>query len=139
MQFDCKVGDTAFILDSGGGHWYVVLTNPNEHGYVVRVNFTSSVGRVDGGRLFTTSDNRELFEVPTVVPYRRAEIYPCDTFRGEANRADVLNKYKSCPQDIMGKIIEDAFKSQYTKGDVIKELRTQYPKEYNLYYEASKD
>ena len=139
MPFDCKVGDVAHIYDWGGGHWYVVLTTPNKNGKVVRVNFTSSRGQVDGGRVFTPSDNKSLFEFPSIVPYRRAQIYPCGAFRDEANRSDVLNKYKFCPHDIMEQIIEDAFKSQHTKGDVIEELKTQYPKEYNLSYEDYAD
>ena len=137
MQFDCKVGDTAFLFDDGGGHWYVELTNPNKNCSVVRVNFTSSRGQVDGGRVFTRSDDRHLFEFPSVVPYRRARVYPCDAFRNEANRADVLNKYKLCPQSIIDQIIEDAFKSQFTKGDVIEELRAAYPQAYDLYYEET--
>ena len=117
----------------------MVLTTPNKNDKVVRVNFTSSRGQVDGGRVFTPSDNKSLFEFPTVVPYGRAQVCPYGAFRDEANRSDVLNKYKNCPHDIMEQIIEDAFKSQHTKGEVVEELRTQYPKEYDMYYEAPED
>lgn len=142
MPFDCKVGDIAFCYDGGyggRGHWYIVLTNSNINGYVVRANFTKSRGQVDGGRVFTPKDDSYIFEFSTVVPYRFAKVYPCDAFRDEANRADVLNKYKHCPQGIMRQIIEDAFKSLYTEGDVLDELKAEYPEEYNLYYEAPED
>lgn len=135
MPFDCKVGDTAYILDDGGGHKYVVLTNPNKDGCVVRVNFTSSVGRVDGGKVFTRSDDEDLFESPSIVPYKRAEIYPADKLHQEANRKDVVNHYKLCPQGIMEQIIKDAFENQFTKGDVIEELKNTYPQEYEQYYD----
>jgi hypothetical protein len=139
MSFDCKVGDTVFIDDDGGGHRYVVLTNPNRDDCVVIVNFTSATGRINDGKMFTSSDNKRLFENPTVVPYKRAKIYPCNSLRAEVNRRDVVSDYKLCPPSIMAQIIKDAFKSQYTEGDVIEELKTQYPKEYNLYYEDPED
>lgn len=137
MPFDCKVGDTAFILDGGGGHKYVVLTNPNTDGKVVRVNFTTSINRADGGKLYTPSDDKDLFQFPSIVPYKLAELYPCDVLREQANRKDVVNHYKPCPQDIMKQIIQDAFESQFTKSDVIEELRVSYPNEYDQYYKDS--
>ena len=139
MSFDCKVGDTAFVDDAGGGHRYVVLTNPNKDDRVVIVNFTSAKGHIRDGKIFTSSDDRDLFKVPTVVPYKRAEIYPCNSLRAEVNRRDVVSDYRSCPPSIMKQIIKDAFKSQFTIGDVIEELRTYYPKEYAQYYEDAKD
>ena len=139
MSFDCKVGDIIFISDSGGGHRYVVLTNPNKDACVVIVNFTSATGRIKDGKVFTRTDNKILFEKPTVVPYKRAEIYPCNSLRAEVNRRDVVSDYRSCPPSIMKQIIKDAFKSQFTIGDVIEELKTYYPKEYAQYYEDTKD
>ena len=139
MSFDCKVGDTAFIDDVGGGHRYVVLTNPNKDDCVVIVNFTSATGRIDDGKIFTSSDDRNLFEWPTVVSYKRAKLFPVTSLRDEVNRRDVVSDYKLCSPNIMAQIIKDAFKSQFTKGDVIEELKTQYPKEYNLYYEDPED
>lgn len=135
MPFDGKIGDTAFIVDSGGGHRYVVLTNPNKDGCVVRVNFTSASGHTSDGKVFTSRDNRYFFEVPTIVHYRRAQIYPVTILLKEVNRKDEVSDYRPCPQNIMHQIIKDAFKSQFTKGEVIEELKTQYPKEYEQYYE----
>lgn len=139
MQFDCKVGDTVFILDSGGGHRYVVLTTPNKDNRVVIVNFTSATGRISDGKMFTSSDGRILFKDPTVVHYRRAMTFPCTSLRDEVNRRDVVSDYRPCPQNVMKQIIKDAFKSQFTKGEVIEELKTHYPQEYALYYEDAKD
>lgn len=140
MPFDCKVGDTVHINDYGGGHRCVVLTNPNKSGSVVIVNFTSAKGRVSDGKTFTSSDDRNLFKVPTVVPYKRAKLFPVTSLRDEVNRKDVVSDYKLCPPNIMAQIIKDAFKSQFTKGDVIEELKTYYPKEYEQYYdEDTKD
>ena len=135
MPFDGKIGDTAFIVDSGGVHRYVVLTNPNKDGRVVRVNFTSASGYTSDGKIFTSRDNRYFFKVPTIVHYRRAEIYPVTILLKEVNRKDEVSDYRPCPQNIMNQIIKDAFKSQFTKGEVIEELKTQYPKEYEQYYE----
>lgn len=137
MQFDCKAGDTAFILDDSpsGGHTYIVLTPPNKNGFVVRANFTSAEDRVPDGTVFTHSDDEHLFRQRTIVHYRRADIYPSDKLCFEANRQNVVNRYKPCPQNIMKQIIEDAFKSQFIKGDVIEELRACYPIEYDQYYE----
>lgn len=136
MSFDCKVGDTAIIDDYGGGHRhrYVVLTNPNKDDRVVIVNFTSATGRISDGKMFTSNDDRDLFKVPTVVPYKRARIYPVASLRNEVNRSDVVSDYRSCPPSIMVQIIKDAFKSPFTQGDVIEELRTHYPQEYAQYY-----
>jgi len=134
MPFDCKVGDTAFIDDAGGGHRHVVLTNPNKDGCVVIVNFTSAVGHISDGKKFTSSDDRILFKKPTVVPYILAKIYPCKSLRSEVNRRDVVSDYILCPQSIMEQIIKDAFKSQFTKGAVIEELKIYYPEEYEQYY-----
>lgn len=134
MSFDCKVGDTVFIPDCGGGHRYVVLTNPNEDDCVVIVNFTSATGRIIDGKMFTSSDNKSLFPCPTVVPYKYATLFPVASLRDEVNRRDVVSDYEFCPQVIMKQIIKDAFKSQFTKGEVIEELKTHYPQEYALYY-----
>lgn len=134
MSFDCKVGDTAIIDDVGGGHRRVVLTNPNKDDCVVIVNFTSAAGHISDGKTFYSSDNRDLFKHPTVVPYKYAEIYPCSSLRNEVNRSDVVSDYILCPQSIMEQIIKDAFKSQFTIGDVIEELKAHYPKEYKDYY-----
>lgn len=139
MSFDCKVSDTASIPDSGGGHRYVVLTNPNKDDRVVIVNFTSARGHISDGKMFTSSDDRNLFKVPTVVDYRRAKIYPVTSLRDEVNRKDAVSDYILCPPSIMEQIIKDAFKSQHTIGDVIEELKTHYPKEYEQYYEGAKD
>lgn len=139
MSFDCKVGDTVFMPDCGGGHRYVVLTTPNKDDCVVIVNFTSATGHISDGKIFTRSDDGILFECPTVVPYKLARIFPVTSLRDEVNRRDVVSDYKFCPQVIMKQIIKDAFKSQLTDGDVIKELKTHYPQEYALYYEDAKD
>ena len=135
MSFDCKVGDTAFIDDDGGGHRYVVLTNPNKDDCVVIVNFTSAAGYISDGKMFTSRDDKILFSRHTVVPYKYAKIYPCNSLRAEVNRRNVVSNYILCPQSIMEQIIKDAFKSQFTIGDVIEELKTYYPKEYEQYYE----
>jgi len=136
MSFGCKVGDTAVIRDSGGDHRNVVLTNPNKDDCVVIVNFTSATGHISDGKMFTSSDSRILFKVPTVVPYIYAKIYPCTSLRDEVNRRDVVSDYRLCPPSIMLQIIKDAFKSQFTKGEVIEELKTHYPKEYEQYYDG---
>lgn len=135
MSFDGKIGDTALIVDSGGIHRYVVLTSPNKDGRVVRVNFTSASGHTSDGKVFTSKDNAYFFQVPTIVPYRFAKIYPVTILLKEVNRKDEVSDYRPCPQNIMNQIIEDAFKSQFTKGEVIEELKTQYPEEFKLYYE----
>ena len=137
MPFDCKVGDIIFISDSGGGHRYVVLTNPNKDGCLVIVNFTSATGRTRDGKIFTSSDDRNLFEWPTVVPYKRARLYSVTSLRDEVNRRDVVSDYKLCPPSVMAQIIKDAFKSQHTKSNVIEELGAHYPKEYEQYYEGA--
>ena len=140
MSFDCKVGDSAFINDTGDGHRRVVLTKPNKDNCVVIVNFTSARGHINDGKVFTSSDDRNLFPNPTIVTYKFAEIYPCNSLRDEVNRKDVVSDYRPCPPSIMVQIINDAFKSPFTQGDVIEELKTHYPKEYEQYYcEDTKD
>lgn len=139
MSFGCKVGDTIFMLDSGGGHRYVVLTNPNEDGCVVVANFTSATSRISDGKIFTRNDDRNLFECPTIVHYRRVRILSVNKLKREAKRNDIVSDYKLCSPNIMEQIIKDAFKSQFIKGNVIKELRAHYPKEYEQYYENVQD
>ena len=74
MSFGCKVGDSVFLPDDGGVHRYVVLTNPNKDDGIVIVNFTSAPNPMCDGKVFTRSDNRNLFVKPTVVHYKRAII-----------------------------------------------------------------
>ena len=133
----CKVGDSACLYDGGGGHRNVVLTNPNKDDSVVIVNFTSAPGRQCDGRVFTRSDDSNLFEWGTVVQYRRTEIctvtFLCN--RLEDSKKYIPAVYCFCPPVIMEQIIEDAFKSQFTTGDIIEELKAHYPLECALYYE----
>lgn len=133
MSFDCKVSDTIFMWDGGGGHRYVVLTTPNKDDRVVIVNFESATGRISDGKIFTSSDDENLFKCPTVVPYIRAKIFPVTSLCDEASRQDVLSHYLFCPQTILEQIIKDAFKSQFTPIEVLTELSVQYPDEYKRY------
>jgi hypothetical protein len=137
MQFDCNCGDTAFILDAGGGHKYIVLTNPNGDDNVVIVNITTFTGLHKDGKVFSRNDDKDLFPKRSIISYRRAKIYPAETLRAEANRKDVVNFYKKCPSDIMKRIIKDAFKSQFIKEEVIEELKISYPDEYEKYYDEN--
>jgi len=135
MSFGCKVGDSVFLPDNGGVHRYVVLTNPNKDNGIVIVNFTSAPNPVCDGRVFTRSDDRNLFEKPTVVHYKRAITISVTSLCEQERRTDVVSYYQRCSESIMAQIIEDAFKSQFTIGDVIEELRITYPEEFKLYYE----
>ena len=69
----------------------MVLTNPNTGGKVVRVNFTTDIRHVDRGKLYTPNDDRDLFQHPSIVPYKLAELYPCDVLREQANTKDVVH------------------------------------------------
>lgn len=137
MPSRCKVGDSACLYDGGGGHRHVVLTNPNKDDSVVIVNFTSAPNCMCDGRVFTRSDNRNLFNRPTVVNYYLARIRSVTSLceHLELGRGFIVTKPKFCPQAITEQIIENAFKSQFTIGDVIEELKIHYPLEYGQYYE----
>ena len=139
MSFGCKVGDSVCLPDDGGGHRYVVLTNPNKDDGVVIVNFTSAPNPMCDGKLFTRSDDEYLFEWPTFVHYRRARIISVTELREKEGRTDVVSDYRRCSKSIMAQIIRDAFRSQFTEGDIVEELKTHCPKEYEQYYEDTKD
>ena len=137
MPYRCKVGDSACLYDGGGGHRNVVLTNPNKDDSVVVANFTSAPNCRCDGRVFSGSDDRNLFDRPTVVHYYFAKICSVTYLCGhlELSREYIPAKHRFCNQIITEQIIEDAFKSQFTSGDVIGELKIHYPLEYGLYYE----
>jgi hypothetical protein len=134
MPFHCKVGDSIFINDGGGGHRYVVITNRNNNNCVVLVNFTEATGSTCDTTIFTNIDAKELFEKPTIVSYRRAKILPVSNLQKEINRKDTVSAYRAYPRAIVGKIIEDAFKSKFTPGLIINELKEHYPQEYSRYH-----
>lgn len=134
MSFGCKVGDSVFLPDDGGVHRYVVLTNPNKNDSIIIVNFTSAPNPMCDGKVFTRSDDRNLFVKPTVVHYKRAIIISVTSLCEQERRTDVVSDYQHCSESIMGQIIKDAYKSQFTIGDVIEELKIHYPQEYALYY-----
>ena len=135
MSFGCKVGDSVFLPDDGGVHRYVVLTNPNKDDGIVIVNFTSAPNPMCDGKVFTRSDNRNLFVKPTVVHYKRAIIISITSLCEQERRTDVVSDYRHCSKSIMAQIIKDAFGSQFTVGDILRELKTNYPQEYGQYCE----
>lgn len=125
MPFTGKVGDSIVIDDLSNGHRYVILTKPNNIGTTVIVNFTAEKFGKDCTTTFRHRDHPALFSKPTVVNYPLATTIPLDTFRNEAQKPNC--RYIYCNEIIVKRIIEGAFKSQFTPISILNELTTQYP------------
>ena len=136
MPFCCRVGDSIFLNDKGGGHRYVVISEPNQYKCVVIVNFTTASGSIDRTVTFTRSDDKNLFDHPTNVNFKLARIISTEKLICEANRQDTVNHYISCSVDIVKRIVIGAFQSQFTPIEIIEELGIQYPDYYNKHYET---
>jgi hypothetical protein len=128
MPFSGKVGDSFYLPDAGGGHRYVILTNPNSEGKVIIVNFTD-VKNVHLLPVFTPRDDSHLFTKHSSVNYAFAQLVVRD--RLIANKVD---RWGFCNLSIIRKIIVGAFQSQHTPIYIIKELRVQYLEEYKKYH-----
>jgi hypothetical protein len=135
MSFRCRIGDSIFINDNGGGHRYVVISKPNQKGCIIIVNFTSASSCIDKTVTFTKYDDKNLFDHPTNVNYRYAQIISSDNLLQEAKRLDTVNHYFLCNEEIINKIVIGAFQSQFTPIEIIMELSIQYPEEYERYFE----
>ena len=136
MSFCCRVGDSIFLNDKGGGHRYVVISEPNQNKCVVIVNFTSASGSIDRTVTFTRSDDKNLFDHPTNVNFKLARMISTEKLIREANRQDTVNHYISCSEEIIKKIVIGAFQSQFTPIEIINELGVQYLDDYNKHYET---
>lgn len=128
MPFSCKIGDSFFLNDGGGGHRYIILTNPNSEDKQVIVNFTD-VKNVRLLPIFTPKDDPNLFTKHTSIHYRYAKL----VFH-ERLLSLQLTQWAFCNLKIVRKIVIGAFQSSHTPNYIIRELRKQYPVEYNKYH-----
>jgi hypothetical protein len=132
MPFSGKVGDSIFIDDLGGGHRYVILTNPNRNDEVVIANFTTEKFGKDCTTTFRRRDYPRLFSKPTIVNYPGAYPISISRFRSEAAKPD--SQYIHCPADIVKRILIGAFQSEHTPTGIKAELKVQYPDIAKKYY-----
>ncbi len=128
MPFSCKIGDSFFLEDGGGGHRYVILTNPNSEGRLVIVNFTD-VKNVHTLPVFTPKDDPNLFSKHTSVNYSFAQT----VIRDRLTKIKI-ERWVFCNLHIVRKIVVGAFQSQHIPIYIIKELRKHYPVEYDKYH-----
>lgn len=134
MPFNGKVGDSIVIDDIGGGHRYVILTEPNGNGEVVIVNFTAYKFGKDPTVKFGRRHPSKLFSKPTVVSYPHAYKIDIAKFKSEAARPGC--KYRYCPADMINRILLGAFQSDFTPTGIQAELETQYPDIAKEYYKT---
>ena len=86
MPFNGKPGDSIFIDDLGGGHRYVILTEPDSNGEVVIVSFTTYRFGKDPTVKFGRHHRSGLFSKPTIVHYPSADKMGIEEFlRGFKN------------------------------------------------------
>lgn len=130
MPFSGKVGDTLPLRDIGGGHRYVILTNPNSAGDVVIVNFTTAK-HCEWNVTFTPRTNGKLFTEKCTPNYNDARLYPISVLGKIAKRNP--KKYVFCPDNLIRRIIKGALQSKYRRGEILRELKAQYPTEYSKY------
>jgi hypothetical protein len=128
MPFTCKIGDSFYLPDAGRGHRYVILTNPNNERKLVIVNFTD-VRNIHLLPVFTPTDAPDIFSKHTSVNYAFAQLVIRDRLVNNK-----LERWAFCNLNIVRKIITGAFQSQHTPNFIIKELRDQYPLEYEKYH-----
>jgi hypothetical protein len=124
MPFTGKVGDSLFIQDSGGGHRYVILTEPGDNDDVIVVNFTSASLYKDCTVTFKPRAYPRLFSKESAVNYPYTISLPLSTLKNEANKPDC--DYRYCPEKMI-KLIIGAFQSQFTPLGIQTELKAQYP------------
>lgn len=132
MPFTGKVGDTLHIPDVWGGHRYIVLTEPNNDGKVVIVNFTSFRPGKECPVLFRPKDNKHIFRQLTTISCADADIVTVESLVREAKN-NFPGYYAPCSLLVTHKVVVGTLKSQLTKIEVLDELGTQYPDEYNKY------
>jgi hypothetical protein len=129
MHYIPKVGDVVFIMDPGGGHACIILTEPNTDGCVVIVNFTKTEHCPDKTTVFTHSDSA-LFDFPTAANYRYASIISVRTLNIAVKRTDVMMPRRGNHPNLLARTINGALASQFTSGEIKAELRSQYPAGY---------
>jgi hypothetical protein len=128
MPFTCKVGDSFYLADSGGHHRYVIITKPNSDGNIVLVNFTSSADYKENLVIFRPKDSRKLFIKRTTVSYGDARFVNA-TRLAKAK----IDNYEFCDLNHIKRIVIGGMQSRHTPLEIIEELKTQYPKEYQDY------
>ena len=130
MPFSCKVGDSFYLKTDEFvvAHRHVVITFKNSDGKVVLVNFTSVNEYKECVVEFRKRHDRCLFDRPTTIAYGRAMLVNGDGLVEFAN-----NRYYHCGEHITDEIIKGAFLSSDLKPYLLKEIKEQYPVEYNNY------
>jgi hypothetical protein len=124
MPFTGKVGDTLKLSDDGGGHRYIVLTNPNKDGNVVIANFTAARYWKEWIVTFNPRDNKRIFTKKTTINYADARIIPVKSL------IDYVAGNPGCDYAFCGvrhcnKIIAAASKSEFIPGEVMEEITKQ--------------
>jgi hypothetical protein len=132
MPFICKVGDTFCLTDYGGYHRYIILTEPNEDGKVVLVNFTSFADDKECTVLFWPKDDDQLFKKPTTISYANARLVTLSKLTKYVEK-----DYIYCTPALTKQIIIGAFKSLSIPLEIIQELKVRYPVEHKKYYSAN--
>ena len=131
MPFTGKVGDTLRLRDTGARHRYIILTNPNNDGNVVILNFTTAK-HFEWSVTFQPKDNKRLFTKKCTPNYHDALLFPLSALEKAVKRKST--EYEFCPESITLRIIVGAFQSRHTSLEIINELKRQYPQEYDRYY-----
>ena len=131
MPFSCKVGDSFYLRTDEFvvSHRHVIITFKNSDGKVVLVNFTSVSEYNECVVEFRRKHDRHIFDHPTTIAYGRAMLVEGDGLVQYAN-----NRYYHCGKHITNKIIEGAFLSSDIEPYILKEIKEQYPVEYEKYY-----
>ena len=125
MPYSCKKGDSFCLPDSNGQHRWVILTEPNDNGDIVVVNFTDSQ-HVDSPVIFNPKDNPRIFSKRTGVNYAFARTISADLL----NNSTITN-WEFCQLNHVNEIVKGAFQSQHTPICILEELKEQYDERYH--------
>lgn len=131
MPFSGKPGDTLFIHDTSGGHYYIILTKPNSNGDVVTINFTTA-SHFPQIVVLRPKDNPELFKKRCWPNYIDARFRSASKLAAIARRNP--GQYWFCDEGVTKKIIIGAIQSKDTKQELLEELEIQYPSEFSQHY-----
>ncbi len=131
MPFTGKIGDTLRLRDTGARHRYIILTNLNDDGNVVILNFTTTK-HFGWSITFKPTDSNRLFTSKCTPNYHDASLYPLNALAKAIGSKP--KEYEFCPENLTLRIIIGAFQSRHTPLEIIDELRKQYPDEYKNYY-----
>jgi hypothetical protein len=103
------------------GHLWVVLTEPDDSGRIVCVNFTTRQAWSDSTTVCQAGEHR-FFAHETVVAYRYAQRYATKTVE-KYLKAGTFTAKEPCSAALLKKVRDGALRSDFTPNHIVSALR----------------